>query len=162
MSELNYGEDTRQIDTSPANRLIALEVVTRNQILSIGVGPEFAVPIGPLWLELAPQLGMSRFSTNSSAQLNGKASGENDPTQTNLSATRFWYGGGAKLSVPVERGEWPLSVQAGVRYLHNGRVRYLTPGGIHQNADGSLSFAPTVSEANLVQLRLGMSLGFRH
>jgi len=40
-------------------------------------------------------------------------------------------------------------------------MQYLRKGDIHDNPDGSISFAPRVSEADFVTVQLGVSVGFR-
>jgi hypothetical protein len=165
-SAWRYDSETTPIGTCLPCLLIGghAELVTSHTIFTIGVGPELTLPIGPVRLGLTPLIGISRFATRSKVQTSVfffVPAGERDAGHT--SATKLWLGGGADLTVPVRRrrGERPVSAQLGVRYLRNGRVRYVTPSGVSVDADGAVSFAPTVSEANLVQLRLGISVGIR-
>lgn len=149
-----YGRDTHPMPSCPW--CLGAEVVTRHEVLSIGAGPELTVPIGPLRLGLTPQIGVSRFATTSSEALAWFPGAENK-TRTILSATTFWYAGGIDLGLPF--GAKPASLQIGVRYFHNGRVRYLTRAGITENADGSLALSPTVGAADIMQLRFGLAVG---
>ncbi len=154
LSEWSYGKEARPVPYCLLCGVFLVESVTRHKILALGVGPELTVPIGAFRLALTPQIGISRFRTTTAMEGLGV---EDNTSQTNLSTTAFWYGGGIDLSLPF--GAKPASLQVGVRFFRNGRVRYLTPAGITENADGSLALSPTVGTADVMQLRFGLAVG---
>ncbi len=65
---------------------------------------------------------------------------------------------GGGLQIRLGGSRQVLFLDLGARYWHNGRVRYLKEGSIQDNADGTLSFTPIESEANLWLIHLGLSV----
>lgn len=135
----------------------------RHAVSTIGVGPELNVPIGPARLGINPQVGFSTFQTVVSMQevffffipADARRLGKR-------TTTKAWAGGGANVALPVAR--WrrhPVWAEIGLRYLHHGQISYVTPAGVTLNADGSLSFSPTASAVNLMQVRAGILAGLR-
>ena len=57
-------------------------------------------------------------------------------------------------SFPISRR---IALDFGVAYQAHGARDYLTKGGITDNADGSLVFAPKRSTANLFAFRFGVT-----
>jgi hypothetical protein len=80
-----------------------------------------------------------------------------DTTNFDDGAFLVTAGGGVYLPFMVKGTE--LAVDLGVRYHRNGTVRYLREGDIQDHPDGSISFTPTQSKANLVTFMVGVSVG---
>ncbi len=52
-------------------------------------------------------------------------------------------------------------IDLSAQYVNNGRVRYLREGSIHERPDGSIWFIPIESTANVLMMKLGVSIAFR-
>ena len=75
-------------------------------------------------------------------------------------ATWAWSTGGGLL-IQLSSGRTPIALDIGTRYHSNGSVEYLKSGDIEDHPDGSISINPTRSEANLMTINLGVSVGLR-
>src|SRR6266571_2850091 len=69
--------------------------------------------------------------------------------------------GGGGLLIDLSRGRHPVSLDLGASYVRNGQVSYLREGSIVENPDGSFTLQPVRSDANLVVLQAGVSIGLR-
>lgn len=149
-----YDHENREICLSAATGCrIMLDMTTDYSIVYLGVGPQVAVPVGPLRLAVDGSLGYSAFAATSAL------SGVDDHDErfaetTNYEDETFAWSAGGEVGVPVG-ARWAIAL--GTRYQHNGVVSYLTEGGITDNPDGSLSFDPYRTEANLLAITLGVT-----
>ncbi|MFH1763272.1 MAG: hypothetical protein ABIF09_03675, partial [Gemmatimonadota bacterium] len=97
------------------------------------------------------------FNTSSSLE---DLWGEEDMFQTeNFGDGGFSWGLGGGLEWKVKGGRTPIDLNFGARYHHHGVMEYLTEGDIVDNADGSITMYPVVSEANLMTYHLGLTVG---
>jgi len=155
---LNYGHESQRscLAATPGCR-VAVNVNTANGILSFGIGPEFAYPLGRLRAYGHGLVGISRFSTLSG--IGGGIMPDIVAGDENFGDSGFAWSAGAGLQLAISRR---AALDLGVAYQGHGEREYLTKGGITDNADGSLSFDVKRSTANLFALRLGFttSLGW--
>ncbi len=157
---LVYGDESKRVCFGGGvGCRIQLDVSTTNSIFFANVGPQLMMPTGALRPYVNAGVGFSYFSTTSSV---AGSSGNEDFASTNNfdDATMQWAAGGGLL-VRLSRGKVPVMLDLGARYNSNGSVEYLKEGDIRDNPDGSISFTPTRSEANLVTINLGVSIGIR-
>lgn len=157
---LVYGSETKRVCFSETvGCRITLDVTTTNGIFYGNVGPQLMLPTGAIRPYVNAGVGFSYFNTTSS--IDG-SNGNDDFANTNNfdDATMAWAAGGGVL-VRLSSGKVPVMLDLGARFNSNGSVEYLKKGDIHDNPDGSITFTPTRSEANLVTLNLGVSLGIR-
>jgi opacity protein-like surface antigen len=156
-----YGSETKEVcfSTTVGCR-VRLNLTTTNTIAFLNAGPQLMVQGGPIRPYANAGIGFSYFATSS--QVDGTGSNQ----QPFASTTNFddftlsWVGGGGVL-IPVVRGITPVFLDMGVRYVGNGQVEYLKKGDIQDHPDGSITFTPTRSEANLLTFQVGVSVGVR-
>ncbi len=157
---LNYGNESKRtcLATTPGCR-VEVRVNTVNGILFVGVGPELAYQLGKLRAYGHGLVGASRFATVS--VIDGGILPDLVAGDDNFGDNGFAWSAGAGLELPITRR---VSLDLGVAYQGHGQREYLTKGGITDNANGSLTFAPKRSTANLLALRFGVttSLPWRH
>ncbi|TVP50188.1 MAG: hypothetical protein EA350_00920 [Gemmatimonadales bacterium] len=160
---LTYGRETNRVCfSSTVGCVIQLDVTTSNNILSMGIGPEIAVPLGGRGggVYMGVGAGFSYFSTDS--EVRGAQSA--DPafaTTRNYSDAGFAWTAAGGVRVPLTRGETPVSLDLGVRRLGSGLREYLTEGDISEGPGGSLELNVRRSEADLLLWRFGVSVGLR-
>jgi hypothetical protein len=155
---LVYGhERLRYCYTLPIGCRIEEDVTTMNNIVYVGIGPELALPMGPLEPYVYGTTGLSYFATVSSL---GDGWGHVDWGETtNYSdlLIAFKLGGGIRLRVAP--GRRPVSLDFGVERHRNGIADFLAEGDIVDNPDGSITLHPNQSQANLTTFRFGLSVG---
>lgn len=157
---VNYGHETQRVPlSSTVGGRVLVDLTTTNNIFFVGAGPQLGVPTGRLRPYANGSVGIAYFQTESSVE--GTRSDEPFASTTNFDDLTFAYGGAAGLYVPLRTGETPISLDVGVRYHDNGRARYLREGSIRDDRDGSVTFQPIESEANLVTFHVGVSVALR-
>lgn len=139
---------------------VELDLTTTNSIAHVNVGPQLMVPHGVVRPYVNAAIGLAYFGTTSQVEGSGN---QNEPfaSTTNFDdITLAWDAGGGVL-VRLSGGPAPVLLDVGVRYHGNGEVEYLKKGDISDNPDGSISYNPTRSEANLLTFQIGVSVGIR-
>jgi opacity protein-like surface antigen len=156
---LNYGNETKRtcLASTPGCR-VDVRVNTVNGILFAGVGPEIAYQMGILRAYAHGLVGTSRFATVSA--IDGGLLPDFVAGDENFGDSGFAWSTGAGMQFPLSRR---VALDLGVDFQGHGEREYLLKGGLTDNSDGSLVFAPKRSAANLFAVRLGMttSLGWR-
>jgi hypothetical protein len=149
-----YGHETQRscIATTPGCR-VEVTVGTSNGILSGGIGPEFALPLGKVRLYANGLVGSSRLVTFTA--LSGGILPDIFAADENFGNGGFSWSSGAGIQLALGAR---YALDAGVSYQGNGVRDYLIEGGITDNPDGSLSFDVKRSTTNLVGFRLGLSI----
>jgi len=150
-SWLVYGSETY---SAPLIGHVWADVTTENWISSLGVGPQLMARSGALRPYVHAVAGFSYFSTTSEVRGQDDFYGFARSTDFDDFTFSWGFGGGFQLSLSDS-----LSLDVGVRYLDNGRVRYLTEGDIYEDDFGDVFLTPRRSEANLVEVVLGVSFG---
>jgi opacity protein-like surface antigen len=155
---LNYGHASQPIclAATPGCR-VEVNVTTANGILSLGVGPEISYPLGKLRAYGHGLVGMSRFATVTG--IGGGLMPDIVAGDENFGDSGFAWSAGAGLQLPMTQR---TTLDLGVAYHGHGERKYLTKGGLTDNADGSLSFNSKRSTASLFAIRIGVtrSLGW--
>ena len=152
-SGLIYGSETIHSPLSETVGRVWVDVTTQNWIGHLGVGPQVMVRSGPVRPYAHAFLGVSYFSTTS--EVASEDDYEPFARSTNFDDVTFAYGFGGGFLVPL--GPRGLTLDLGVRYLSNGRVRFLAEGDVVDEGMGEVSLHPRHSEANLVELVVGVS-----
>jgi hypothetical protein len=153
---LIYGSQTHRYPLVPG---IAVDVTTRNQIAQFSLGPQVTVGRGVVRPYGFGAIGGSFFWTNSSVE------GSDQNNQPFASTTNYHDGtfsseiGGGVL-VRLSAGRVPVLLDAGLRYLNNGRVTYVTKERVTISGN-QLLVDPVDSEANLLVYHLGVAIGLR-
>jgi opacity protein-like surface antigen len=146
-SYLRYGSENRPLPLAGTGGLLAGDMSTAFSIASLRAGPAF-VGTGSVRPYIFGTAGVSYFATETSV---GICCGT-----TNYDDAVASFAGGGGLLIDLSRH---VSLDLGASYVRNGDVSYLREGDILSNPDGSYTFRPVRSEANLVLLQLGLSLG---
>lgn len=154
---LNYGHESQRtcLGTTPGCR-VAVDVTTANGILSLGVGPQLSLPLGPLRTYGYGLVGVSRFATVSG--VGGGIMPDIVAGDENFGDTGLAWSGGLGIQVPVHQS---TTIDVGVAYQGNGRRDYLVKGGVTDNPDGSLAFDIKRSTADLYSIRVGVTTAIR-
>lgn len=156
---MNYGHETLRVPLSGTiGGRVLVDLTTDNNIAWIGVGPQVMAPRGAIRPYAHATAGLAYFATTSSVR--GDDSSDTFASDTNYDDAVFQWGVGGGILVPVSRGRVPLSIDAGVRYHGNGRVTYVTEGGIEDNPDGSITINAIESDGNVLSFHLGVGIGF--
>jgi opacity protein-like surface antigen len=147
-SYLQYGSEHRPLSLSGTGGLLAGDMKTSFSIASLRAGPEFVLGTGHVRPYIFGTAGVSYFATETSV---GFCCGT-----TNFHDAVGSFAGGGGLRVDLSRH---AALDLGATFVRNGQVSYLREGDILSNPDGSFTFQPVRSEANLVLLQLGLSFG---
>lgn len=161
-SFMNYGRETvRDVCSLPGNCRVTVDVTTTNNMAFAAVGPQLQVPSGPFRPYVSPQVGWTFIWTTSTIEDSDDR--DRSPLDTeNLTDNTFSYGGVAGILLPITRSARnPVSLDMGVRYMRNGRVRYLREGDIIDHPTGPPTFDIQRSRADLVTYFVGVSVGVR-
>ena len=124
---------------------------TTSYIVGLRAGPQITLGSGPMRLYGFGQAGFSYFVT--STDFGSCYCGGSDAVTEHDDVTLSWEsGGGMLLRLGGHRGRVLLDL--GARYLYNGRAQYLPAWMVE-------SGQPIESEANLVALHVGVTVGLR-
>lgn len=150
---LNYGHESQRscLGTTPSCR-VAVNVTTANGILSLGVGPQFSYPLGPIRTYGYGLIGVSRFATVSG--LGGGILPDLVAADENFGDAGVVWSGGVGVQLPVHQS---TTIDVGVAFQGHGRRDYLIKGGLTDNPDGSLAFDIKRSDADLYAIRVGVT-----
>ncbi len=155
---LIYGQERKRVCFSATvGCRITVDVTTTNSIFFLGLGPQLIAPSGQFRPYATGSIGFGLFSTESSVS----GSGETDPfaRTTNYSDATFAWTGAGGVYIPLRSGMRPMLLDIGARYHGNGEVNYLNRGSIQDHEDGSITITPIRSQANLLVLHLGVTVG---
>jgi opacity protein-like surface antigen len=158
---VQYGRQSRRIYTGGWSGL-PLDEVTTNNVGTLMIGPQLAVPSGPVRPYVHGGIGFAYFNTGTSVECSRCSDDYDDPlwNRTHLSDLTLSYGGGGGIAIALGRGIDPITLDLGARYQHNGNARYLRKGSIVDGSTGPI-FTPIESQANYVVYRLGVSVPVR-
>lgn len=131
---------------------MAVNVTTANGIFSLGLGPQFSIPLGPFRTYGYGLVGVSRFATVSG--LGGGIVPDVVAADENFGDAGLLWSGGVGIQLPVYRS---TTIDVGAAYQGHGRRNYLIKGGVTDNPDGSLAFDIKRSKADLYAIRLGVT-----
>jgi len=140
--------------------IIELESETSSGVFTMGVGPQLAVPFGPIRPYAAGSVGFARFVTNTSINVPSDQSntGQKETLETATPSSDFVLSlaasGGVRFELPfMGRG---VLADLGVRWHRNGEAEYVSSEGVVYNGSGRPTITPTRSEANFLAYRLGI------
>jgi len=159
---INYGRETKRVCFSQTvGCRVEVDLTTNNNIFYGDIGPELTLPAGRLRPYVNAGIGFAYFATTSSVEDISSVGDDELASTTNFDDITFAWQAGGGLRFRVSSGNTPVYLDFGVRYHTNGEVEYLTEGGITDNADGSITLNPILSEANLLTFSIGASIGVR-
>ena len=144
-SYLLYGSENRPLPLASPGGLLTGSMSTRFSIASLRAGPEF-VGTGRVRPYIFGTAGVSYFATQTSVGICCGTTNYHDAVSS--------FAGGGGLLIDLSRH---MSVDLGGTFVRNGKVSYLREGDILSNPDGSYTFRPVRSEANLFLVQVGLS-----
>ncbi len=152
-----------------------IDVTTRNRIGSLLAGPQLTFEVGDVRPYLHLGAGFSYFWTGVDYELpwedddhqcedwddDGQCDEDIDfgklalffEGETLYDHWAFAWTAGGGVDVVLSRS---VTLFLGAQWLENGRVRYLREGDVREHPDGSYSFTPVESSANLLLLQIGV------
>jgi hypothetical protein len=153
-----YGSETFPVCFSgTVGCRVLLDLTTTNSIAFLNAGPQLMVPSGRIRPYVNGAAGFAYFGTTSSVE--GTGSDQQFASSTNFDDITFALSAGGGVQVAIGSGRTPILLDVAARYHGNGRVEYLREGDITDNDDGSITLTPRRSEANLVSLQVGVTIG---
>ena len=155
-----YGNETQHVPI-PGIPRIRVDVNTTNNIFVYTLGPQLAVPTGPVRPYVHGFIGGSYFSTSSSLNGSSDYDAGNYFSTEQLGDGVFSVGGEGGILFPLNVRSTPVSIDVGARYVSNGVTRYLTKGDIIDNPDGTLSLLTRETETKFWMYRVGVKVGVR-
>ena len=155
---LIYGHERfRYCYSAPFGCRIEADLNTTNAIFFAGIGPELALPLGPIEPYANVSGGFSYFVTTSS--LSDDYGYDDYGTTTNFDDIGLAWRAGAGVRLRVKGGRAPIALDFGVERHENGVTDFLTEGDIVDHPDGSVTLYPNRSDADFVTFRFGVSFG---
>jgi hypothetical protein len=161
--ELGYIWYNRKSEPFIANTgfdYIELASETSSGVLMMGVGPQLAVPFGPIRPYAAGTVGFVRFATNTSIVLpsDQSSTGQKETLDQQTVSSDFVLSLAAEAGVRFELPFMGRGVLAdvGARWHRNGEAEYVSSEGVVYNGSGRPTITATRSEANFLAIRLGI------
>lgn len=154
-----YGHESFRTPLSPTVPFVDVDVSTTNYVASLGVGPQIYFGTGAIRPYIFGTVGFSYFATRSS--VSGSHEVEAFASTTNFDDFTMSLTGGGGISVNLSQGETPVSLDIGTQYVRNGLAQYLTKGDLYELPGGGWGVRPVVSETNLMNVRVGVTIGIR-
>ncbi|MFQ5689740.1 MAG: outer membrane beta-barrel protein [Gemmatimonadota bacterium] len=156
---VTYGRERLEAPLSRTVSRINVDVVTRNNILLAGLGPQLTLPAGRFRPYVNGAIGLGYFFTESEVKGTGNFLSDGFARTTNFDDVSFSYGGGGGLELGLHGGPHPLLLNMDFQYRNHGKTRFLRKGSIQEDGTGRVSFAPLEAEADLLLIRVGLSFG---
>lgn len=153
---LVYGSESLGVPVPGTQGRVTHDVAfTENSVGHLVTGPVVMAARGAVRPYASAFAGVSYFDT--ATELRPFALGPAFARDTHFDDTVFTYGASAGVLVPL--GGSGMSLDLGVRYARNNDARYLVEGDLHEETDGSLSFSPRRSDADVLDFRIGLTVG---
>jgi hypothetical protein len=155
---VNYGSETLGVPLFSVTDRILTDIVTRNNVGYVGLGPEIRFPYGPVQPYVNGFAGLGYFFTVSSVERGWELYESPDyGTTVNFDDVRAAYGFGGGLAIPINRSAKPAVLRLEAQYRRHGRTEYLVPGSIVEDGFGGSSFSPIASDVDFVLFQLGLT-----
>lgn len=160
VSYLNYGSQSSYIPYSSFYGTTTLQEKTSNNILAATVGPQLALPVGPVRPYVNGGIGFAYFYTQTSLQ--DYYTGQSLAQRTNYSDNSLMYTGGGGVTIPLAMLGQTVALDVGATYHAVGSTRYLTKGDIaaDPNSPTGVIITPHQSDARFMTYHLGIALAF--
>lgn len=156
---ITYGSESFFVPISPTVPRITGELTTRNNIAMFSVGPQLAVPSGPIRPYVNGFVGMGYFFTQSSIRGSDGPCCHDFASSTNFDDWSFAYGGGGGMAITLTRDR-RLQLLLEAQYRHHETTQYLREGSITEDRFGNLFIDVFESDVDMVMLQLGVAYAF--
>jgi hypothetical protein len=151
-----YGTERRYMPIETYLGLVSAELTTTNSIAMFGVGPRIGVPRGTWRPYLEGGAGFSYFWTQSSVS---GYDGTDLYSSKNLSDWVFGWNAGAGMAIALRQGPRPILLDFNLSHRGHANVKYLPPGGITDNGDGTATYHTVEGKADLTIIGVGITFG---
>jgi hypothetical protein len=141
-SWMQYGKETKRVPLSETvGERVLVDVRTTNGMGAFSIGPEFAVPFGPVRPYVNGAFSGVIFRTYSSVEGTNSDGEDIASTKNHGDSTSAWvYGGG--IRIPVNKKNIGIDLDFGFRYYIGGTSTYLNEGSIVDHPNGSITIIP--------------------
>lgn len=156
---VQYGSESLGVPVFDVTDRIMADIVTRNNIGYIGLGPEIRLPVGPVQPYVNGFVGLGYFFTVSSVEERGFFESYEYGTTVNFDDVRPAYGFGGGLAIPITRSRTPVALKLELQYRQHGQTEYLVPGGIVEDGFGGSWIDPVDSDADFLLFQVGVTVG---
>jgi hypothetical protein len=154
---VQYGNEWKHVPFSETvGGRVQVNVRTTNYIIPMSVGPQLALPVGPIRPYVNVGVGAQAFVTESAVEGIDNFTIASSTNQSDVAA--MWVAGGG-IYVPMLPGLSRVQLDVGMQYVNGGRARYLAPGSIVDLPGGQTSISPLESATRLVRLHAGARIG---
>jgi hypothetical protein len=137
-----------------------LESQTTSGVFTLGVGPQIAVPFGPIRPYFGGSVGFARFATNTAIKVpsdqtnTGQEETIDQQTVSSDFILSLTASGGFRFELPfMGRG---ILADVGARWHRNGEAEYVSSEGVVYDGSGRPTITATRSDADFVVYRLGI------
>ncbi len=155
---LNYGWETLSVPVFAATDRVLTDIVTRNNVGYVGLGPEIRLPNGPIQPYVNGFVGLGYFFTVSSVERGWELYESPDyGTTVNFDDVRAAYGFGGGIAMPTGPSAKAGVLRLEVQYRRHGRTEYLVSGSIVEDGFGRSSFSPIVSDVDFLLFQVGLT-----
>lgn len=153
-----YGSESMRVPLSPTiGGRVQVKVSTDNYIVPMSIGPQLAVPTGPIRPYINAGIGAQAFFTDS--HVDGSDDDYDFAHTTNQHDwTSTWVAGGG-VFVPLYMRKVSVLLDLGVQYFGSGHARYLRPGSIEDLPDSQIRITSFESDTRLALVHLGVRIG---
>lgn len=149
---VNYGSERFSVPFFPPTGRVGIDVRTRNNIATFGIGPQIQVPRGRLRPFINGFVGVGYFFTESSLSDGPSSFG----STVNFDDWALGYGFGGGLGLEVSRS---VTLNFEAQYRMHDDVEYLREGGIVDDGFGGVIVNPILSDADYLLFQIGVSIG---
>ena len=154
---VQYGNESKHVPFSETvGGRVQVNVRTTNYIIPMSVGPQLALPSGPIRPYVNAGVGAQAFITERAVDGMDNFTIASSTNQSDVAL--MWVAGGG-IYVPVIPGLRRVQLDAGMQYISGGRARYLAPGSIVDLPGGAVRISPLESATRLVMLHIGARIG---
>lgn len=155
---LNYGSERFGVPVFPTSGRILTDLVTRNNIGYVGLGPQLQVPFGPIRPYVNGFVGLGYFFTESSVRGGYGYDYAGYGTTLNFDDVSLAYGVGGGLGIRLGRGRTPVFLKLDAQYRRHATTEYLVPGSIVDDGLGGAFIDPLLSDVDFMLFQVGLSV----
>ncbi len=154
---INYGKEIIAVRLFDETDRVSSHLTTRNNILSVGIGPQVDFSTGRIRPYVNGFFGVGYFYTDTRLAMGGQDLEGSSTTNFNDWVMGYGIGGGVKIHVLKSRGV-PIFISFDTQYRMHDQTEYLVEGSIVDDREGS-RVRSLVSDADFFLIGLGVSVG---
>ena len=156
---VNYGSERFGVPVFPTGGRVWTDLVTRNNIGYVGLGPQIQVPNGPIRPYVNGFVGVGYFFTESSIHGGYPYNYVGYGSTLNFDDMSLAYGFGGGLAIELAAGDMPIFLKLDTQYRRHDTTEYLVPGSIIDDGRGGAFIDPLYSDVDFLLFQVGVSFG---